>query len=196
MGIGYNAISNNAKGFTARDTFTPLIGYKTNDDVNAHSYDGYFAENSDLVAGDFIEATPPAKETDAIKANNPNVFSCKKATTGKISGVLLHSNNEVVGIGNNSGLIQKGQLFKWAGIGSGCEVYLKVHTTNATAITTTTTFPIKLTADLTNGGVKVANGSDVVIGYAISNLITNCLSQKLDSGDVTMESCLGIKVRL
>lgn len=196
MGLGYNAINNFDSFFIKQTTQRPIIGFKSNDDIDAHSYDGVFNTDIIVTPGSFIQAQRATDSKAGNVAYNPNVFVCKEAEATKVSGVLLYTGLEVHGIGDKSGAIKQGQFFKWACIGSGSEVYLMVHTTNATGITANSVFPLALTLDVTNGGVKVASGSDVVIGHAISNVIANCQYLKNDSGVLQWDTCLGIKVRL
>lgn len=195
MGIGYNAINSFKNNFVKNSTHRPIIGYKTNDDNNAHSYDGYFKDEQGLGAGAWIEANRSTDSKGADTANNPNVFSCKKASADKISGVLLHSEIAVSGIGEQSGYIRAGQIFKWAGLGSGVETYLQVHTNNAAGFSESAVFPLALTADLTNGGVKVASGADKVLCYAISNVIENCQILEVKNNKAEYNTTLGVKVR-
>lgn len=195
MGIGYNQINNFKNSFIKTSSQRPIIGFKANDDISAHSYDGVLSEDVIITAGEFIQAAKNTKNLSGESPLNPNVFTCKKAEANKISGVMLISGIEVQGLGDKSAVIKQGQLFKFAGIGSGCEVYLLVHTDNATSFDNAI-FPVNVTADLAKGGVKVAGANDSVIGKAISNIIINCQYLKNDSGSLNWETCLGIKVRL
>ena len=71
-----------------------------------------------------------------------------------------------------------------------------MHSSNAAGFSETAVFPVPLTYDLTNGGVKVANGSDVVVCHAISNVIENCQMLNVDSnGNASWKNTLGVKVR-
>lgn len=194
MGIGYNAINTIKNNFIKNTTQRPIIGFKTNDDVDAHSYDGVFKNEQQLGGGAWIEANRTNEAQIGNYANNPNVFTCKKATNS-ISGVLLHSDIAVHGIGEQSGYVRAGQIFKWAGLKSGVETYLEVHTSNGASIDENAVFPIPLTADLTNGGVKVASGNDAVLCYGISNVIQDCQKLSVVSGKASWVNTLGIKVK-
>lgn len=197
MSVGYNQINTIKDSFIKNTTHRPIIGYKTNDDVNASSYDGYFKEEQKLGGGAWIEANRATDSKAGNVADNPNVFVCKKSSGTNVSGVLLHSYIAVNGIGETDGYVRVGQVFKWAGLHSGVETYLAVHSSNAAGFSATAVFPIPLTYDLTNGGVKVANGtSDKVVCYAISNVIENCQMLNVEnSGKASWKNTLGVKVR-
>lgn len=195
MSIGYNQVNTIKNNFIKDTTQRPIIGYKCNDDINAHSYDGYFKDEQNIQAGAWIEANRATDSKAGNYADNPNIFICKKASADKVSGVLLHSYINVSGIGEQSGYIKAGQIFKWASLNSGVETYLQIHSDNASGFNETAIFPLALTYDLTNGGVKVASGSDKVVCYAISNVIENCQMLNIENNKAEYKSTLGVKVR-
>lgn len=195
MGIGYNQINTFKENFIKTGTHRPIIGFKTNDDGNAHAYDGYFKDEQNLGGGAWIEANRATSNKAGDTSNNPNVFLCKNASADKVSGVLLHSEIAVNGLGEQSGYVRAGQIFKWAGLRSGVETYLQVHTNNATAFSESVVFPLALTYDLTNGGVKVAGTNDKVVCYAISNVIENCQMLQVKNQKAEWITTQGVKVR-
>lgn len=196
MGVGYNQINTSKNNFIKNTTQRPIIGYKVNDDINAQTYDGYFADEQKLGGGAWIEANRATDSKAGNVANNPNVFVCKKSSGTNVSGVLLHSYIAVNGIGETDGYVKAGQVFKWASLHSGVETYLAVHSSNAAGFSNTAVFPIPLTYDLTNGGVKVASEPDPIVCYAISNVIENCQMLNVESnGNASWKNTLGVKVR-
>lgn len=189
MGIGYNSINTQKTNFIKDTTSRPLIGFKCNDDISGHAYQGYFKDEQNLGAGSWICANKSNNTSDLN-----DVFICKKAEAGNVSGVLLHNYIQINGVGDSDNYIRSGQLFQWAGVHSGVETYMEINTNNAASFENAT-YPVPLTYDLTNGGVKVASSNDKVICYAISNIVNNCKVIKISQGKAIWESTLGIKVR-
>ncbi len=193
MGIGYNAQSNFKNTFYKNTTQKPIIGWKTNDDIDAHTYDGYFDKDILLAPGAWIQATMSTDKEIGNNPNTPNIFKCDKSTTD-VSGVLLFSDNEVHGIGDQSGTIRQGQLFKFASQKSGVETYLSVHTDNAGDFVNAS-LPIALTFDIEKGGVKKAQKDSIVVCYAISNLVADCQELVVNGSSTEWKNTFGVKVR-
>ena len=183
----------------------PLVGTLYSHPLENSLKEATITSTAQLVPGDPVvvlvaQASQPTGQLD--KFNPDNQVITKKATTtntGKndtaACGFLIVNSNDRVSTGG-VGLPQKGQRAVYAPLGQGAIIWLEVASANKSAFSANLDSNTALTIDTTNGGVKLANGADVLGG---ARLISGLIEGKkiVNNGGVgELADCLVVAVQL
>lgn len=135
----------------------------------------------------------PAEGGNAGKNLAPNILVASNDTAKTADAFIVDNANAVVLNGNDFPQVVDNQLVRIAMIGSGAEIYLPCDQ----AVVTDTTNPLvwdRSTQKLTKAAAGGAN-QQVFTGIIMSQVVDG-LKGKNDSGSITTESSLVVKVKI